>query len=396
MGLRITDKTQYLSRIELINDKKNVYNNLGDQLSSGQKINQIEQDPIGSWRVMRVDRTLASTNEFSDNIQRGMSFLTTIDSTLNDVQLSLQRARDLTIQAASDTVNQDQKEIIAEEILKIRDSVHEIANLNIDGTYIFAASDLETRPLDSNGLWQQATPVDLRQIWVSQGVKEAFNIDGKRVFDNDITMIGTTAVSAGTIAETLAGEDPALSINGVDIVPVGGLTLVADDADSALVNAINAQTASTDVTASINAGVITLTAANGSNIEVVDTSGLTGLSESNQRGANMYNTLTRISEEMHDVNDPSKTIGDQLVYIDLVIQQVLEGRMLSGLRSNRFEVAESTVQQTSYLATMERANVQDTDIADAMSKLTLTEAALQASYQVTSRILRLNVLDVLR
>lgn len=75
----------------------------------------------------------------------------------------------------------------------------------------------------------------------------------------------TNSVSAGTIATG------GLVINGVDI---GNVTVKANDADGALVSAINAKQSDTGVTAEVSAtGILTLTAADGRNIQISNTSG---------------------------------------------------------------------------------------------------------------------------
>ena len=81
---------------------------------------------------------------------------------------------------------------------------------------------------------------------------------------NTVTFTNTVAI--GGVA--LAGGD--LVINGVD---VGSVTVLANDADGALVAAINAQSSVTGVTASLSQGKLTISAADGRNISVVASTG---------------------------------------------------------------------------------------------------------------------------
>jgi len=76
--------------------------------------------------------------------------------------------------------------------------------------------------------------------------------------ESNAVTLGTT-VASGTI---LSGE---LQINGVNL---GAISVSTNDSDGALVAAINAQSSSTGVKASVSGGALTLTAADGRNITV--------------------------------------------------------------------------------------------------------------------------------
>lgn len=78
----------------------------------------------------------------------------------------------------------------------------------------------------------------------------------------------TVTFTGGVSSSTLSSGD--LFINGVNI---GGLTVSTNDSNGALAAAINAQSSSTGVKATVSSGNLTLTAADGRNIAIGATSG---------------------------------------------------------------------------------------------------------------------------
>jgi flagellar hook-associated protein 3 FlgL len=119
------------------------------ELSSQKRILQASDDPIGTQRAMNARSELAATAQYTSNIDAATGQLQTTDSAMDEVTKLLQRARELTVQAASDTTDQASRENIALEIDQIASQLKTAGNTTYAGIYLFAGTATTTKPYDT-------------------------------------------------------------------------------------------------------------------------------------------------------------------------------------------------------------------------------------------------------
>ncbi len=113
-----------------------------EKIASGKKINNASDDAAGLaisealWN--QIDGLRASTR----NTQDGISMLSTADGGMGIVQDSLQRVRELTLQAGNASYGESERNIIGNEIKQILGGINDIANNTefngkqlLDGSY---------------------------------------------------------------------------------------------------------------------------------------------------------------------------------------------------------------------------------------------------------------------
>ncbi len=111
----------------------NRMNNLQSQkslnkLSSGLRINSAADDAAGLSISEKMRAQIRGLNRASNNIQDGISLIQVADGALNEVHSLLQRGRELSIQAANDTLTDSDKQMLQEEVSQIISDVDRIAN----------------------------------------------------------------------------------------------------------------------------------------------------------------------------------------------------------------------------------------------------------------------------
>jgi flagellin len=219
---------------------------------------------------------------------------------------------------------------------------------------------------------------------------------------------GASAVGAGTLS---AGD---IYINGVDI---GALTMTASDGTGTLTQAINNQTTSTGVSASINStGVLVLTAADGRNITVSgkDSTQLGFLSLSGTAVNNVHvyrggvqlnddqaftitsatsnvdltgtaSTSESVSSGVGTYNVASLTIDTQanaeaaLLTIDAALDDVNGVRAAIGAVQNRLEFTVSNLEIASENTASSQARIMDADFAVETATFTRNQIMVQAA-----------------
>ncbi len=116
MGLYInTNMASIFAQDNLFNNT-NLMNSSLEKLSSGYRINHASDDAAGLQISQYLEGQIRGVNQAMNNAQDGNSLLSVADGTLSTVQDSLQRIRELTVQAANGTNSTAQISAIKQEI----------------------------------------------------------------------------------------------------------------------------------------------------------------------------------------------------------------------------------------------------------------------------------------
>ncbi len=99
-----------------------------NKLSSGLRINSAADDAAGLSISEKMRGQIRGLNRSSSNIQDGISLIQVADGALNEVHSLLQRGRELSIQAANDTLTDSDKKMVQEEVSQIMSEIDRIAN----------------------------------------------------------------------------------------------------------------------------------------------------------------------------------------------------------------------------------------------------------------------------
>jgi len=115
------------------------------RLSSGLRINSAKDDAAGLYTVERMTADIRGLNQAARNAADGISLAQTAEAALGQVSESLQRIRELAVQASNGTVEdrtglQAEADLLAAEITRIVDAASFNGVQLLDGS---AAADLE-------------------------------------------------------------------------------------------------------------------------------------------------------------------------------------------------------------------------------------------------------------
>lgn len=189
------------------------------QLSTGRRIVNPSDDPIGSARLIGLSESLQVTEQYQRNIQRVQSRLELEDSVLSSIGDALQRVRELGVRGLNDTNGPDERVAMAKEIRQILDEVLGLANRKGDnGEYLFAGFQGQTSPFshDGAGNFSYAGDQGQRSIQVGPARQVADGDPGQAVF-LDIAAVGggtedlfTTLYSLATDLEANAPDPNSL------------------------------------------------------------------------------------------------------------------------------------------------------------------------------------------
>lgn len=132
-----------------------------ERLSSGLRINRASDDAAGLAITEKMRGQVRGLNQAVRNAQDGISFIQTAEGALNETQAILQRMRELSVQAANDTLTAGDRMEIQKEVDQLQTEIDRIANTTefntkklLDGTTSALASTdrLDTKVYVRGGL----------------------------------------------------------------------------------------------------------------------------------------------------------------------------------------------------------------------------------------------------
>ena len=324
MGFRIN------TNIAAMNAHRNsVQTNLGldkslQALSSGLRINTAADDASGLSIANQLRAQSTGLGQAVNNANDGIGVTQTADGALDEYENIINTIRTKSIQAASDGQNADSRSAIQNDINKLLEEAQNIATTTqfngqqlLDGTFTDKAfhigayadetvgisiGNVKTTSIgDYASLKGGATTGALASgdLVVNSMNVGAATIDAKdqaRAINAVTATTGvtakadTTVVGGAVVGGAIAAGD--ITINGVDIP---AMTIQANDADEALMNAINGLSDQTGVTASLASGAITLNASDGRDIIIGEAN--SGAAKGGFTAATTHGTLTLESND---------------------------------------------------------------------------------------------------
>ncbi len=153
------------------------------QLATGRRVVTPEDDPTATARGLDLDRRIATVEQHQRNIDRARERLDLEDTSLREVGNLLQRARELTVQAASDTLAPEDRTAIAHEIRQLRDEVLGLANTrDANGEFLFSGYKGDSRPFTAPSPYTYAGDSGQRRLRISHERTLADSDNGQAVF----------------------------------------------------------------------------------------------------------------------------------------------------------------------------------------------------------------------
>lgn len=414
-----------------------------NELSTGKSVNVPSDDPgqIAQDIAFRTDITVQT--QVGSNLSNAAQQMNSTDSALSNVTNVLQSARSLAIEAASDTITPAQQKDIAAQIQQLLQETVGFANTQYAGQYVFAGTasptavpvQLNSAPITTGSGYDgvihfsgndatqsqvlpngtsTATSLSLRQAFnfdapdgssdVFQVLQNLYNtLEGSQVVDQSSSQVNVpgqavTSIASPTPTTVAQMETPGLlqtplkadsagniAISIASASSPNGTTITFTGADTitSIIAGINAQSATTGVTASFNAQTQNLALSGAGPFTVTDVPSAGATTSGNFTSA--FNLQTNATT----VNDLSRQLGD----IDHVTGVLLSARAQLGASIQQVQALTATTNAAIVSDTAVQSGIEDTNIAKVSTQFTQTQTALQAAYGTTSQLEQKSLFD---
>ncbi|TFH65155.1 MAG: hypothetical protein E4G91_03475 [Candidatus Zixiibacteriota bacterium] len=96
---------------------------LQNQMSTNRRINKASDDPVGTIKDLSYRERLNDLTQYKSNIAIGQTWLSTVDSALNDINTAITNAHSTAVEMSNDTYDAAAREAGANEVQSLLDQI---------------------------------------------------------------------------------------------------------------------------------------------------------------------------------------------------------------------------------------------------------------------------------
>ena len=399
--MRVSTAQIYRQGIEAFHQQQAKLVKLQQQISTGVRLTRPSDDPAAAAKVLELEQNVSLQLQYQSNINLAEQRLSLEDSILTGYDNLLIRVRELAIQANNASVDAVSRNAIAAEIDERLKELVSLANAtDANGDYLFAGFQNNLPP------FVQATTgsrdhVDffgdggVRAIQISENRQISADISGREIF---MEVPSTTALreivaagnsGSGVIAPAnvvdasvyVAGDyEIRFTAPGVyDVYDVGAGVNIVTAATYTDSQDINFQGVRTSITGTPAAGdVFTIGAGQFRDVFSI----VSGLSETLKSSPTGLIRAANIAQVLAD--------------IDSAFNSSLNARTQIGGRLNALDSQREDNQAQVIVTQSALSRLRDTDLAEAISQLSLEQTTLDAAQAVFARITSSSLFNFLK
>lgn len=400
--MRVSTSWMQQQSVGSMMNRQSDLSDLNIQLSTGKRINQPSDDPVGAARALDLTHLTADTAQYQRNIGTANARLGLEDQTLSNVTGVLGRVRTLLLQAANGSQTDATRGDIAAEMVQLRQQLLGQANSKDgQGDYIFAGNRTGTMPFVAQNGVSYLGDDGQRMVAAGPGLQVATGDSGSAVFADIPTGNGTFAISANA-ANTGSAVAGASSVSNPNANPSawsgGSYDIVFTAADAYEVRDGAGTVLDSGTYDAGNGGSVTFRGAQVAFSGTPDAGDTFALGASAKQ--DVFTTLGNIIDTLRQPDgggaDMQNNINTQFANLDQAIDNISRTRGMVGARMNALDQQRGLNDDLTLQYKSALSDVQDLNYYDAISQLGAQTTALQAAQQTFTRIQGSKLFDYLR
>lgn len=390
--MRVPTSLLYDQNLGAIQTNQSALIETQEQLSTGKRINNPSDDPIGAAKVIRLTESIDKLTQYQRNNDLLQSSLEQQEVVLSNITDATQRARVLAVQSGSGILAAEDRRAIAAEVEQIRNEIFDLMNSqNANGEYIFSGYQSGIQAYEFNPA--SADPYTYlgdsgtNTVALSDSVEVRSSVSGSQVFGNtlarfnfDITgTTGTAVVNDATITQQNTFDQffednydavTAANNNYQFEILAGGQIQLTNVGTGAIV-ATRGFTSGEPV--SVNGAEFTFEGTTGDTIDFTLRD-----PEKSSIVETLNDLVNALNNEETSDSDLRETISDALVGLDNGMADIATEVSSIGGRLNTAQSIYETNLDLEIVNNEARSEIEDTDYAEASAEFAKQEIALEA------------------
>ena len=346
-----------------VNEKK--FNVSTERLSTGYKVTHAKENPSGIAIAKRMNAQLKGLSQSKDNASTAVSVVSTAEGALTEIQSMIQRMNELSVQAATGTKTDSDRESLQAEIKELKEEIERMKN-----------------DTEFNGKKLLNGDCDLKGYADAKGIKVSYYSDETPVANYKFSLVnpipldqdGNVDLKDGSVtllqdgSENAFPKDAKITYNGDKVtVTAANEFEITFQVDKNVTTTSQDGSISLDITG-IGAMRVQIGANEGQVLAIripevsLDTLGLTDIDISTQEGAQRAIELSKQAN----------------AYISSVRSRI-------GAYENRLEHTQSSLGVTEENVTSAFSRIMDTDMAEEMTEYANQQVLNQAGISVLTQ-----------
>jgi flagellar hook-associated protein 3 FlgL len=386
--MRVSTKSFQMQWISNFSSRQIGLNEIQRQVSTGRRIATAADDPAGAAQATLLQQSLDRLENFGKAADTARRRLSIEESVLDKLTNSLDRTRELALQANNGKLDAGSRQAIAEEVDEILQGMVGLANTQDgEGRYLFSGNRVKTQPFTESGstiAYNGDDGVRFERIGDQRNIAEGH--PGSEVFmairdGNGTYSIAENAANTGTaFFQNPTVTDPSAWVtdsytiaftapDAYEVTDSGG-TVVAAGA-FAPGDTINFNGAAVVIQGAPDAG------------DAFDVAP--------SRFQSMFETMSNFVTALENGTELNSTLLD----LDRALENVSNTRSVVGSRLSVIEQQGDTNEELTIQLQQTLSSIQDVDLAKAISSLQAQMTSLEAAQKVFAQTAQMSLFRVL-
>jgi flagellar hook-associated protein 3 FlgL len=395
--MRVATTQVYRQAVTGMQQQQSRLHQVEQQLSSGLRIMKPSDDPTGSVQILNLSSNLDVVNQYDRNIAVATAAISHQESVLQTINDSLQRVRELTVQANNPTNHDSARQSIAREIELRLQEITQLANSrDTNGEYLFSGALVDTPPfIESGSAVSYQGDQTSRQIQVGESAKVQVRDSGDALFMNIKGGDGQIQVlpAADNTGSLVIGQFGA----GAAYIPDTYTVDFYEDAQQQLRYTVTDSSATVVSDAEYKAG--SSIAFNGLQFAVTGKPALGDrVTVRPAQSVDMFAMVRNIADMLNvAVKSPADSakvqnaMGQGLANLDQALETVNNQRAKLGARLNTIDSTDSVNQDFKLQLETVLSQTRDLDYAEAISRFNQQLTSLQVAQQAFAKTSELSL-----
>jgi flagellar hook-associated protein 3 FlgL len=146
MAMRITTSMVQRNILADLNNISSKLTRTQMKAASNKEISRPSDDPFATSQAMALRQALSANQQHQRNVEDAIGWQDATEQALMDITESVEEAKRLIVQGASDSADQTSRDAVAAELEQIIEGIKQSANTSYRGSYLFAGTQTSTRP----------------------------------------------------------------------------------------------------------------------------------------------------------------------------------------------------------------------------------------------------------
>lgn len=416
--MRISTQQIFNTSLNGILNGQTQLNDLQEQIASGKKIETPADDPVASPQIVAINQQISLTEQYRNNGDLAKGRLQLEESILDGFGDTIQRVRELTIQAGDGALSVNERQAISIEIKERLEQLVGYANTrDSNGQYIFAGFQSGQAPIVQGATGGYTYQGDEGQLYIkiADSIDVAASDSGKSLFmDVDEPLNFSAAPNAGNTGAVVVNNQVVLDQQSFDAFHPDGATITFDATGPGISYTVTRVSDGSVISGGNPAAPLSnVSYIAGDQIEFegvhIDVSGIPANGDTIDVASlaagklDIFSALEQLTIGLDSLDDSSgsqlqvgELIADALISLDSTLDNVLETRAEVGGRLNVIDDALANNDNMDLIGRQVLSDIQDLDYADALSRLSLQSFILEASQSTFATITNLSLFNYIR